>query len=125
MFPLGITGRICLKSPPKTIIFPPNIELDLFSFLIISFNVLSSASKQNLCAIGASSHIINSAYCNNSETSLPCWILQTEVSSVGTGILNFECVVLPPGNNRDAIPLDATVKTFFVDYAKLKPIFST
>jgi hypothetical protein len=30
---------------------------------------------------------------------------------VGTGILNFEWAVLPPGNSKDAIPLEATVKT--------------
>jgi hypothetical protein len=30
---------------------------------------------------------------------------------VGTGILNFECAVLPPGSKREAIPLEATVKT--------------
>jgi len=32
---------------------------------------------------------------------------------VAIGILNFECDVLPPGNNKDAIPLDATVNTIF------------
>jgi hypothetical protein len=30
---------------------------------------------------------------------------------VGTGILNFECAVRPPGRRSDAIPLEATVKT--------------
>ncbi|KAL5133806.1 hypothetical protein HKD37_03G007079 [Glycine soja] len=29
----------------------------------------------------------------------------------GTGIANLECVVLPPGNSNDAIPLEATVQT--------------
>jgi hypothetical protein len=40
-------------------------------------------------------------------------MLQVEFSSVGTGILNLEWAVLPPGNNKDAIPLVATVKTIF------------
>ncbi|KAH1099392.1 hypothetical protein GYH30_034849 [Glycine max] len=30
---------------------------------------------------------------------------------VWTGIANLECVVLPPGNSIEAIPLEATVKT--------------
>ncbi|RZC28917.1 hypothetical protein D0Y65_000759 [Glycine soja] len=37
--------------------------------------------------------------------------LQFSFSSMGTGIANLECVVLPPGSNNDAIPLEATVKT--------------
>ena len=40
-------------------------------------------------------------------------MLQTEFSSVGIGILNFECVVLPPSKRRDVIPLDVTVSTIF------------
>jgi hypothetical protein len=38
-------------------------------------------------------------------------MLHVEFSNVGTGILNLELAVLPPGNNNDAMPLDATVKT--------------
>jgi len=34
-------------------------------------------------------------------------------SLVGIKILNFECVVLPPRNRRDAIPLGATISTIF------------
>ncbi|KAG5010346.1 hypothetical protein JHK82_018989 [Glycine max] len=30
---------------------------------------------------------------------------------VWTGIANLECVVLPPGNSIEAIPLEATIKT--------------
>ena len=77
----------------------------------MSHIVLSNASKQYLCAIGASSQIIKSAFFNNCERSDPCKTLQTKFSSVGTGILNFECVVLPPRSNNDAIPLYATTKT--------------
>jgi len=39
---------------------------------------------------------------------------QIEFSSLGIGILNLECVVLPPGNKRDVIPLDAIVNTIFL-----------
>jgi len=38
-------------------------------------------------------------------------MLQIEFSSVGTGILNLECVVLPPDNSRETISLEATVST--------------
>ena len=79
----------------------------------MSFKVLSNASKQYLCAIGASSQIISSAFFNNSEASDPCSIFQTELSNVGTGILNLECAVRPLGSNREAIPLEATVSTIF------------
>ena len=72
-----------------------------------------SASKQNLCTIGASSHIIKLVTLSNSSKSLPWVILQTESSKVGRRILNFECVVLPLGSNKDEIPLDATTKTIF------------
>ncbi|MCH91603.1 hypothetical protein A2U01_0012530, partial [Trifolium medium] len=36
-----------------------------------------------------------------------------ELSKVGTGILNLEWAVLPPGKRSDAIPLEATVKTIW------------
>ena len=111
MDPLGITGNICLKSLPNTMTFSPKIEPSFVIPFIKSFRVLSKASKQNLCAIGASSQIINSAFFNNSDASDPCEMLQIECSSVGTGILNLECVVLPPGNSREAIPLEAIVST--------------
>jgi len=41
-------------------------------------------------------------------------MLQTELSRVGTEILNLECVVLPPGSNKEAISLYATFKTIFL-----------
>ena len=77
----------------------------------MSFRVLSRTSKQNLCAVGASSQIISYAFFNNSNASDPCEMLQIEFSSVGTDILNLECVFLPPGNSREAIPLEAIVST--------------
>jgi len=75
---------------------------------------MSRVSKQNLCVIGASSQIIRSTNFSSSAASEPYSMLQIEFSMVGIGILNFECVVLPPGNNKDAIPLDATVNTIFL-----------
>ncbi|KAG4939929.1 hypothetical protein JHK87_043800 [Glycine soja] len=80
---------------------------------IISFKVLFSTSKQNLCVISASSHVIKLVTLSNSANSFPWVILQTKSSKVGTGILNFECVVLPLGGNKEAISLDAIVKTIF------------
>ncbi|KAG4975529.1 hypothetical protein JHK86_035003 [Glycine max] len=35
-------------------------------------------------------------------------------SNIGTGIFNFECVVLPPGNNKEAMPLEATIITILL-----------
>ena len=45
---------------------------------------------------------------NSSASTLLWWILQIELS-VGTIILNFECVV--PSKNRDAMLLEATINT--------------
>ncbi|KAG5022966.1 hypothetical protein JHK82_018865 [Glycine max] len=69
-------GRICRKSPPKTITLPPKI--------LLSFELF------------------------------PLWILQVESSKTGTGILNFECAVLPPGNNREVMLLEATIITILL-----------
>ncbi|CAH9148326.1 unnamed protein product [Cuscuta epithymum] len=46
--PFEITGKICRKSPPITTTFSPNGQFSLFGSLrlIISFKVLSKASKQ-------------------------------------------------------------------------------
>lgn len=48
--PLGTTGKICLKLPPKTIVFQPNSLFILNSLHtgIISLKVLSTASMQCL-----------------------------------------------------------------------------
>jgi len=77
LFPPGTTGSICLKSPPNTTVFPPKISFQGFPLtLIISFNDLSKASKQNLCAIGASSHIIHLVCFKSSANSVPFSILK-------------------------------------------------
>ncbi|KAF1892862.1 hypothetical protein Lal_00035506 [Lupinus albus] len=67
----GNSGKICLKSPPKTTTFPANISESFVVVLIISPRLLSSASKQNLCDIGASSHIINFVCFSNPASSEP------------------------------------------------------
>lgn len=36
-------------------------------------------------------------------------MLQVELSSVGTSILNLECDALPPDSNNEAIPLEEMV----------------
>lgn len=46
----------------------------------------------------------------NSAKGLPYVILQVEFSSTCIGMENLECAVLPPGINKAAIPLDATVR---------------
>lgn len=88
--------------------FPSKIEELLLSTLIMSLKILSKSSKHNLYIIGASSYIINFANSNSSASTLLWWILQIELS-VGTIILNFECVV--PSKNRDAMLLEATINT--------------
>ncbi|KAG4989303.1 hypothetical protein JHK82_031633 [Glycine max] len=37
-----------------------------------------------------------------------------ESSKTRTGILNFECAVLPPGNSRETMPLEATIITILL-----------
>ena len=81
------------------------------SIPMMSFSVLSNASKQYLWAIGALSHIINLVAFNSSICYVPWWILHVELSNVGIGIANFKCAFLPLGNNNEAIPLEAIVKT--------------
>ncbi|KAF8104467.1 hypothetical protein N665_0172s0097 [Sinapis alba] len=58
----------------------------------MSHRLRSRASKQCSLIIGASSQIISKALAINSALSL------------------HECVVLPPGSSRDAMPLEATLK---------------
>jgi len=35
-------------------------------------------------------------------------MLHVESSKIGIRILNLECAVLPPGNNREVMPLEAS-----------------
>ncbi|KAG4946860.1 hypothetical protein JHK87_042867 [Glycine soja] len=41
-------------------------------------------------------------------------ILHVESSKIGTGILNLECAILPRGNNREAMPLEAIIITILL-----------
>ena len=61
LVPFSTTGNICLRSPPDTITLPSKgrCKLSLSTYLIISLKLLSSASKQYLCIIGASSQMIS------------------------------------------------------------------
>ena len=105
--PLRITGRICRKSPPSSIHFPPKG----LSQCIMSLSVLSRASRHNLCTIGASSQII-SLVIRSSPASCEVWeIVHVESSLISIGIANLECAVLPFGKSVAAIPLEATVIT--------------
>ena len=107
-FPLGMTGSIWQKSPPNTITLPPKIWWEFGFFLTMSLKLWSSASKQNLWAIGASSQIIRLVWFSNSANWLPWCMLHVESSKIGIRILNLECAVLPPGNNREVMPLEAS-----------------
>ncbi len=111
--PLGTTGKIYRKSPPRTTIFPPKI----FSFTYASYNciksrkVRSTASKARRCIIGTSSQMIRSTLRTNSATFICCVMLQIDSSCRSIEILNLEWAVLPPKNNKNAIPDEATVST--------------
>ncbi|KAM3348704.1 hypothetical protein ACQJBY_022143 [Aegilops geniculata] len=115
LLPLVITGRICLKSPPSITAIPPNGFSSLFSLvnLRISLRLLSSASKQCLFAIGASSHNISEVFFSSSAKCEPCFISHVESSVILSGIRNLECDVLPPWRSNAAMPHDATASTIF------------
>ena len=85
--------------------------------------VLSRASKQCLCIIGASSQIINLVLIIKCAKGVPYFKLHVESLVIFSGITNLECVVRPPGNKRDAIPLDATVKTSPLDRMAADRVF--
>lgn len=61
MVPFGITNIIYLKSTPNIITLPQNVVFKLASSedWKLSLKILSTSSKQYLCIIGASSHMIN------------------------------------------------------------------
>ncbi len=111
--PLGTTGKICQKSPPRTTVFPPKI----FSVACASSNyiklcrVRSTALKVRRCIIGASSQMIRLTLCTNSATFTYCVMLQIDSSCRSIEILNLEWAVLPPKSNKDAIPDEATANT--------------
>ena len=105
LVPPGITGKICLKSPPKTITLPPNgISFALGLVVpITSLKDRSKASKQCLCIIGASSHIIKLVLINKAARSVPAVIEQKESSLRLIGIPKREWAVRPPVRSKEAI----------------------
>jgi hypothetical protein len=113
--PLRTTGKIWPKSPPRTKSLPPNgiIALPGCSSERISHKVLSRASKQCLCVIGASSHIISVDIFMSLANIVPRLTLHTPISFKSKGILNLECDVWPLGSSKEATPDDATAKTIF------------
>ena len=54
--PCGMTGSVCLKSPPKTTVISPN---GVFGLVQMSWQVWLNASAQNLFCLGTSSQIIS------------------------------------------------------------------
>ncbi len=114
--PMGTTGRIYKKYPPRTMVFPPKIFSVAYasSNCIKSCRVQSTVSKARLCIIGASSQMIISALHTNSATFIYCVILQVDSSCRSIGILNLEWVVLSPKNNKDAIHDEAIISTILL-----------
>ena len=85
--PLIMTGRICLKSPPKTTVRPPNGS----SELQISQKVQSTASWLWWCCIGALSQITKSVAQISLAKSVFLTIVQNELSWILIGILKDKC----------------------------------
>jgi len=111
--PLGTTRRICQKSPPKTIVFPPKILSVTYasSNCIKSRRVRSTASKVQRCIIDVSSQIIRLTLRTTSATFIYCVMLQVDSFCISIEILNLEWVVLPPRSSKDAILNEATAST--------------
>ncbi|CAK9260197.1 unnamed protein product [Sphagnum jensenii] len=55
--------------------------------------------------------MIRSVLRTNLATFICCVMLQVDSSCRSIGIWNLEWAVLPPGNNKDAIPDEATTST--------------
>ncbi|KAM0026776.1 hypothetical protein Hdeb2414_s0020g00562031 [Helianthus debilis subsp. tardiflorus] len=107
--PRLITGRTCLKSPPITIIFPPHGRLTP----VMSWKVLSTASIDCRVAIDASSQMISFANLISCARA-PCFTMpHIELLSSLVGILNLECVVLPPGMLFAAAPEEAVASAMW------------
>ncbi|MFS7954309.1 hypothetical protein Hanom_Chr07g00628761 [Helianthus anomalus] len=106
----GLTGSVCLKSPPNRTDFPPN---GLSWFPRTSLRLLSKDSKHRRSLIGASSQIIRDVSKSRCASCVCFLMLHRESSVKSSGILNREWAVLPDGNNSDAIPDAATAKTIF------------
>ncbi|CAK9865282.1 unnamed protein product [Sphagnum jensenii] len=55
--------------------------------------------------------MIKSALRTNSATFICCVMLQVDSSCRSIGILNLEWAIMPPRNNKDTIPNEATAST--------------
>ncbi|KAI5604369.1 hypothetical protein BDE02_01G284200 [Populus trichocarpa] len=69
----------------------------------ISCIVLSNALKYHLLFIGVSSQTINEVVFISFDRCVIFLISQVELSSIFSGILNLEWVVLPPSNSNETI----------------------
>ncbi len=107
--PLGTTGKIYQKSPPRTTVFPPKIfsVACASSNCIKSLKVQSTALKAQQCIIGALSQMIKSVLRTNSATFIYYVMLQVDSLCRSIGILNLEWAILLPKSNKDAIPDEA------------------
>ena len=74
------------KSPPNTIIFPPNGSSQEHR----SLNVRYIHSAASLCTIGALSQTNRLAFCINLASTLCLGILQADISLKGLGTFNLE-----------------------------------
>ncbi|KAJ0913242.1 hypothetical protein HanRHA438_Chr06g0283391 [Helianthus annuus] len=83
----GLTGSVCLKSPPNNTDFPPKGSHELSS---ISLSVLSSDSKHRLSLMGASSQIIREVSLRSCASWVFFFTSQRESSVNSRGILNLE-----------------------------------
>ncbi|XBI71901.1 hypothetical protein VPH35_065990 [Triticum aestivum] len=99
LLPFGITERIWQKSPPRTIVMPPNGR---------SMLVLSSASKYILFSIGASFHSISDIFFSVSVMCEPCLIAQVDSYIRIRWMWNFQCAVPSPCRRNTAITHDTT-----------------
>ena len=100
LYPLEQPEVLDKNLPPKISTFPPKGKF----ISIIFLNVLSKDSSAHRFTIGASSQIIMVA-CLISSTKYDYLLIeQVDEALRIKGILNLECVVLPPGSHVAAMP---------------------
>lgn len=92
-------------------IFPPNMKI--FHDQLLGCSLEFYLVFQNKIYVSLKLYPILSTLLifNNLVSSLHWWMLQIKLSSVETWMLNFECVIVSPNNNNDAMPLDTTINT--------------
>lgn len=104
---LGVTGKVCLKSPANITMHHQKID----DLIVRSLSVRSSASNDRLCAIVHPSRMNFSHYSSTLAIADISEILQVGSSLICTfkGNLSAELAVRPPSNNVAAIREDANV----------------